>query len=59
MAALAVQQRMGSRAEKAKDVLGKIRSELAIDGRTDYPIEPFALQRDAITDPNFKPVFQM
>ena len=46
-------------AYKFAGILGKILSELAIDGRTDYPIEPFSLQRDAITDPNFKPVFRM
>ena len=46
-------------AYKFSGILGKILSELAIDGHTDYPIEPFALQRDAITDPNFKPVFRM
>ena len=46
-------------AYKFAGILGKILSELAIDGYTNYPIEPFSLQRDAITDPNFNPVFRM
>lgn len=46
-------------AYKFASLLGKILSELALDGRTDYPIAPFTLQRPAITDPDFAPVFHI
>jgi len=46
-------------AYKFASLLGKILSELAIEGRTDYPIAPFTLQRPAITDPNYQPVFHI
>lgn len=46
-------------AYKFAGLLGKILSELAIDGQTHYPIAPFTLQRPAITDPNFIPVFHI
>jgi sarcosine oxidase len=46
-------------AYKFASLLGKILSELAIDGQTDYPIAPFTLQRPAITDPNFPPIFHI
>ncbi len=36
-------------------LFGKILSELAIDGQTHYPIQAFAVDRPAITDPNFPP----
>nr|KAG5692519.1 hypothetical protein BaRGS_018724 [Batillaria attramentaria] len=36
-------------------LLGKILSELAVDGRTRYDILQFNMDRPAITDPNFKP----
>jgi sarcosine oxidase len=38
---------------KFSSLLGKILSEMAIDGETEYPIAPFTLQREAITDPNY------
>ena len=40
-------------------VLGRILSELAIDDRTEYDISGFSLDREALTDPNFKPLFQL
>jgi sarcosine oxidase len=46
-------------AYKFASLLGKILSELAIDGHTDYPIAPFTLQRPAITDPNYAPAFHI
>jgi sarcosine oxidase len=46
-------------AYKFASLLGKILSELAVDGRTDYPIAPFTLRRPAITDPNYPPVFHI
>jgi sarcosine oxidase len=38
---------------KFASLLGKILSELAIDGRTEHPISAFTLHRTGITDPNF------
>ncbi len=46
-------------AYKFAGLLGKILSELAIDGRTDYPIGAFTLDRPAITDPSFPADFQI
>lgn len=46
-------------AYKFASLLGKILSEIAIDGQTDYPIAPFTLNRPAMTDPNFETVFHM
>nr|KAG5692520.1 hypothetical protein BaRGS_018725 [Batillaria attramentaria] len=46
-------------AYKFASLLGKILSELAADGRTRYDISQFNMDRPAITDPNFKPVFYM
>ncbi len=46
-------------AYKFASLLGKILSELAIDGQTAYPIAPFTLNRPAITDPNFPPAFHI
>ncbi|XP_078688309.1 monomeric sarcosine oxidase-like [Branchiostoma floridae x Branchiostoma belcheri] len=46
-------------AYKFASLLGKILSQLAIDGRTQYPIDDFTMNRPAVTDPNFKPVFYM
>ncbi|KAK6185372.1 hypothetical protein SNE40_007622 [Patella caerulea] len=40
-------------------LLGKILSEMAIDGKTQYDIAGFTKNREAITNPNFKPLFQM
>jgi sarcosine oxidase len=44
---------------KFSSLLGKILSEMAIDGQTAYPIAPFTLNRPAITDPNFKASFHI
>jgi sarcosine oxidase len=46
-------------AYKFASLLGKIVSELAIDGRTGYPIAPFTLRRPAITDPDYRPAFHL
>lgn len=46
-------------AYKFASLLGKILSQLAIDGTTEYPIAPFTLNRPAITDPSFEPVFHI
>lgn len=39
-------------------LLGRILSQLALEGRTEYPIEPFRADRPALTDPTFRPVFR-
>ena len=46
-------------AYKFASLLGKILSQMAIDGQTEYPIAPFTLQRPAITDPNYEAVFHI
>ncbi|MGQ0602065.1 MAG: N-methyl-L-tryptophan oxidase [Anaerolineales bacterium] len=46
-------------AYKFASLLGQILSELAIDGRTQYPIAPFTIHRAAITDPNFPTAFHI
>jgi sarcosine oxidase len=46
-------------AYKFASLLGKILSQLAIDGETEYPIAPFALQRPAITDPDYAAQFHL
>jgi sarcosine oxidase len=46
-------------AYKFASLLGKILSQLALDGQTEYPIEPFSLNRPAITDPNFAASFHI
>ena len=46
-------------AYKFASLLGKILSQLAIDGQTEYPIQPFTLQRPAITDPHYEAVFHI
>lgn len=40
-------------------LLGKILSEMAVDGRTQYDVTPFTMDREALKDPNYKPVFFM
>lgn len=42
---------------KFASLIGRILSDLAMDGATPFPIEAFSLERPAITDPNFKPLF--
>uniref|UniRef100_A0ABM0M040 Peroxisomal sarcosine oxidase-like n=1 Tax=Saccoglossus kowalevskii TaxID=10224 RepID=A0ABM0M040_SACKO len=44
-------------AYKFVGLFGKILSEMVIDGRTKYPIGPFRVDRDALTDKNFEPDF--
>lgn len=46
-------------AYKFASLLGQILSELAIEGRTQYPVEPFSLNRPAITDPAYPPAFHI
>ncbi|XP_059156278.1 monomeric sarcosine oxidase-like [Physella acuta] len=46
-------------AYKFASLLGKILSELAVDGRTTYDISEFSWNREALTNPNFTPVFVM
>jgi len=46
-------------AYKFASLIGKILSELAIDGQTEHPIAPFTLRRAAITDPDFEAVFHI
>jgi len=46
-------------AYKFASLLGKILSELAVDGRSLYPIAPFTLDRPAITDPDYPPAFHI
>ncbi|CAH1780475.1 unnamed protein product [Owenia fusiformis] len=41
-------------AYKFASLLGKILSQLAIDGRTEYPISDFTFEREAIINPNYK-----
>jgi sarcosine oxidase len=43
---------------KFAGLIGRILSDLAIDGRTVFPISIFSLNRPAITDPDFQPVFR-
>ena len=37
--------------------LGKVLSELAVFGKTDYDISPFMFSREAIFNPNYQPKF--
>lgn len=46
-------------AYKFASLLGKILSQLVLDGRSTEPIKPFTLQRPALTDPSFEPVFHI
>jgi sarcosine oxidase len=43
---------------KFATLIGRILSELALDGRTGYPISAFRADRPALTDPAFQPVFR-
>ena len=40
-------------------LLGKILSEMAVDGKTQYDISQFKRDREALTDPNFVPNFHL
>ncbi|GFR80086.1 sarcosine oxidase [Elysia marginata] len=44
-------------AYKFASLLGKILSEMAVDGKTQYDISAFTWDRDALTNPQFKPTF--
>lgn len=44
---------------KFSSLIGQILSDLATEGDTRMPIAPFTLQRPALTDPAFKPTFQL
>jgi sarcosine oxidase len=44
---------------KFASLAGKILSELAMHGKTRYPIEAFRVDRPALTDPAYEPVFAM
>jgi len=44
-------------AGKFSGLLGEILAELAVDGRSTYPIEPFRADRAALRDPSFRPAF--
>ncbi len=46
-------------AYKFASLLGKILSQLAIEGKTEHPIRPFTLQRPAITDPAYEAAFHI
>jgi sarcosine oxidase len=46
-------------AYKFASLIGRILSELAIDGKAGCPIEAFALGRPALTDPSFPPSFHI
>lgn len=43
---------------KFASLFGKILSEMALGGGTDYPIETFRADRPALTDPTFRPIFR-
>jgi sarcosine oxidase len=43
---------------KFATLIGRILSELALDGRTNYSIATFRADRPALTDPTFEPVFR-
>jgi sarcosine oxidase len=46
-------------AAKFASLIGIILADLAIEGRTTYPIDAFRADRPALTDPTFTPVFRM
>jgi sarcosine oxidase len=46
-------------AYKFASLLGKVLSELAIDGQTLHPIGPFSMDRPAVTDPTFPLAFHL
>jgi sarcosine oxidase len=43
---------------KFATLLGRILSQVALDGQTEYPIDAFGAERPALTDPTFQPVFR-
>ena len=46
-------------AAKFAGLLGRILSELAIDGATAFPIEAFRADRPALADPGFTPGYRL
>lgn len=46
-------------AAKFSGLIGEILSDLVVSGQSDYPIEAFKADRDALTDPNFEPTFML
>jgi sarcosine oxidase len=44
---------------KFASLAGKILGDLALYGKTQYPIESFRVDRPALTDPAYEPVFAM
>jgi sarcosine oxidase len=46
-------------AAKFAGVIGQALAQLSLTGSSDYPIAPFALDRPALTDPNFTPTFRL
>ena len=48
----------GGHAFKFASLFGKILSQLALDGRSEYSLEPFRADRPALTDPTFTPFFR-
>jgi sarcosine oxidase len=45
-------------AYKFAGLLGQILSELVAAGATEYPIQAFGIDRPALTDPGFVPIFR-
>ncbi|MBW3632981.1 MAG: N-methyl-L-tryptophan oxidase [Chloroflexi bacterium] len=48
----------GGHAFKFATLIGRILSQLALEGETAYPIASFRADRPALTDPTFQPVFR-
>jgi len=48
----------GGHAFKFATLIGRILSQLALDGQTEHPIESFRAHRPALTDPTFRPIFR-
>jgi sarcosine oxidase len=46
-------------AYKFTSLLGKILGQLVTEGKTRYDIKRFRLDRPALTDPNYKPIFRL
>ena len=46
-------------AAKFASVIGRIMAELALTGTTGYPIEPFGVDRPAITDPDYAGAYRL
>jgi sarcosine oxidase len=46
-------------AAKFASVIGRIASEMVLTGTTDYPVEPFRIDRPAITDPAYAGAYRL